>query len=67
LEVVAGSVSEHASPTVRSVRATRIPVGALGTPEEVADVVAFVLSERATWINDANVAVDGAQGRPSAF
>jgi 3-oxoacyl-[acyl-carrier protein] reductase len=43
------------------------PWGRLGTPEEVADVVAFVLSERASWINGANIAVDGAQGRPSAF
>lgn len=43
------------------------PWGRLGTPEEVADVVVFVLSERASWINGANIAVDGAQGRPSAF
>jgi 3-oxoacyl-[acyl-carrier protein] reductase len=43
------------------------PWGRLGTPEEVADVVAFVLSERASWINGANISVDGAQGRPSAF
>jgi len=43
------------------------PWGRLGTAEEVADVVAFVLSERASWINGTNVAVDGAQGRPSAF
>ena len=43
------------------------PSGRLGTPEEVADVVTFVLSERASWINGANIAVDGAQGRPSAF
>jgi len=39
----------------------------LGTDGEVADVVAFVLSERAVWINGANIPVDGAQGRPSAF
>jgi 3-oxoacyl-[acyl-carrier protein] reductase len=43
------------------------PWGRLGTAEEVADVVAFVLSERAGWINGTNIAVDGAQGRPSAF
>ena len=43
------------------------PRGRLGSPDEVADVVAFVLSERAAWINGTNIAVDGAQGRPSAF
>jgi 3-oxoacyl-[acyl-carrier protein] reductase len=37
----------------------------LGRPEEVADVAAFLLSERARWINGANIPVDGAQGRPS--
>ena len=35
--------------------------------EEVADVVIFLLSDRARWVNGTNVAVDGAQGRPSAF
>jgi 3-oxoacyl-[acyl-carrier protein] reductase len=44
-----------------------LPWGRLGTPEEVADVVVFLLSERAAWINGANIAVDGAQGRPSVF
>ena len=43
------------------------PWGRLGTPQEVADVVVFLLSERANWINGANIAVDGAQGRPGAF
>ncbi|MCK9924179.1 SDR family oxidoreductase [Frankia sp. AgPm24] len=43
------------------------PAGRLGHAEEVADVVAFLLSDRATWINGADITVDGAQGRPSAF
>jgi 3-oxoacyl-[acyl-carrier protein] reductase len=43
------------------------PWGRLGSPEEVADVVVFLLSDRAAWINGANIAVDGAQGRPNAF
>ncbi|HEY2725297.1 MAG TPA: SDR family oxidoreductase, partial [Pseudonocardiaceae bacterium] len=37
-----------------------------GTPEEVADVVTFLLSDRASWVNGAHICVDGAQGRASA-
>lgn len=42
------------------------PLGRLGTPEEVADVVTFLLSERAGWISGSHICVDGAQGRPTA-
>jgi 3-oxoacyl-[acyl-carrier protein] reductase len=40
-----------------------LPFGRFGTPEEVADVVAFVASPRARWISGACIAVDGVQGR----
>ena len=43
------------------------PGGALGTPEQVADVAAFLLSDRASFVNGADVAVDGAQNAPGAF
>jgi 3-oxoacyl-[acyl-carrier protein] reductase len=46
--------------------ATQFPLGRLGRPEEVADVVTFVLSARASWITGANIVVDGAQRYPSA-
>jgi len=43
------------------------PAERLGSPQEVADVVTFLVSNRARWINGAVVPVDGAQGRPSVF
>lgn len=42
-----------------------LPLGRLGSPEEVADVVTFLLSERGSWVSGAHICVDGAQGRAS--
>jgi len=38
-----------------------IPSGRLGTPEEIADVAVFLVSERARWITGACLCVDGGQ------
>jgi len=40
-----------------------IPMGRFGSAEEVGDVVAFLCSSRASWINGTSVVVDGCQSR----
>lgn len=43
------------------------PTGRLGTAEEVADAVVFLLSDRASWITGENLVVDGGYTRRVAF
>jgi len=40
-----------------------LPLGRLGTPEEIANAVVFICSERASLLNGASIPVDGGQGK----
>lgn len=44
---------------VRAKIAAQIPVGRLGTPEEIAYAVSFFLPEEAAWITGANLSING--------
>tara|TARA_B100001123_G_scaffold451240_1_gene628909 strand:+ start:12253 stop:13083 length:831 start_codon:yes stop_codon:yes gene_type:complete len=48
-------------------RNSQFPFKRLGTPEEVADVVTFLCSEKASWISGTTVTVDGGQMNPGLW
>jgi 3-oxoacyl-[acyl-carrier protein] reductase len=41
--------------------ATRVPCGRVGKPEDIANCVLFLCSEKATYINGASIVIDGGQ------
>jgi 3-oxoacyl-[acyl-carrier protein] reductase len=55
------ATAKESNPDFYNAVLATIPSGRMGTPEEVADVVAFLVSERASWVTGVCLAVDGAQ------
>ncbi|HKF74188.1 MAG TPA: SDR family NAD(P)-dependent oxidoreductase [Stellaceae bacterium] len=49
----------YQAPGVSERRAQAVPSRRIGTPEDIADVVLFLASDRAAYVNGADVAVDG--------
>ncbi len=45
----------------------QFPFKRLGKPEEIGDVIAFLVSARASWITGTTISVDGAQVNPGLF
>lgn len=53
--------AKHGNPDFYGAVLKGIPMGRMGTPEEVADVVGYLVSERASWVTGVCLAVDGGQ------
>lgn len=49
------------APALYSSTLASIPFGRLGLPEEIAEVILFLASRRASWITGQSIAVDGGQ------
>jgi len=48
---------------IRREMAAEVPSGRLGRPEEVGEVIAFLASERASYVNGVNLLVDGGMAK----
>jgi NAD(P)-dependent dehydrogenase (short-subunit alcohol dehydrogenase family) len=49
----------YQDPQVLQRRSAAIPLGRIGTPEDMAQVVMFLASERAAFVNGQEIIVDG--------
>jgi NAD(P)-dependent dehydrogenase (short-subunit alcohol dehydrogenase family) len=49
----------YADPVTRGARESKVPLGRLGTADDVADVVMYLASDRAAYIHGQTIAVDG--------
>jgi 3-oxoacyl-[acyl-carrier protein] reductase len=66
LDSLAATISSRTGAQTEAVFADwtrQIPAGRIGTPQEFAAVVAFLASDRASYVNGASVAVDGGMVR----
>jgi 3-oxoacyl-[acyl-carrier protein] reductase len=57
-EAIAGATASAADEVIANL-AKEVPIGRYGTAEEVAAVIAFLVSEAASYVNGAAIDVDG--------
>jgi NAD(P)-dependent dehydrogenase (short-subunit alcohol dehydrogenase family) len=60
-----GMTEENYEKFVENARNTH-PLGRAGTPEEVAELIYYLASEKASWITGATYEIDGGRGQTCA-
>lgn len=57
--VALGLIDNHLDPSITAHMAKSVPVGRLGTPEDVAPLCAYLASEEASWITGQTIELNG--------
>jgi len=65
LHIAGGMSEEHYAAFLERTKITH-PLARPGQPEEIADAIAFLVSERSNWTTGVSFAVDGGRGLTSA-
>ncbi|KAJ3578753.1 hypothetical protein NPX13_g1818 [Xylaria arbuscula] len=56
--MIRGAIGHY--PPLEQFIMSQMPMGRMGLPEEIADVILFLCSSKSSWINGSNIVVDGA-------
>ena len=57
------TAAAYANPESRAARVRAVPLGRIGTPEDIAQAAVFLASDRSAYVNGAELTVDGGFGR----
>lgn len=57
------TAAAYANPKSRAARVRAVPLGRIGTPEDIAEAAVFLASDRSAYISGAELTVDGGFGR----
>lgn len=57
------TAAAYENPMSRKGRENAVPLGRVGTPNDIAEAVAFLASDRAAYINGAEITIDGGFGQ----
>ena len=60
--VAIGLIDNHLDPSITAHMAKEIPIGRLGTPEDIAPLCLYLASDEASWITGQTIALNGGLG-----
>jgi NAD(P)-dependent dehydrogenase (short-subunit alcohol dehydrogenase family) len=61
--ILLDTYGEEATAAIAGVAGALVPAGRMGVPEDISSAVLFLASDEATYVNGANIVIDGGMAR----